>query len=176
MAFLRIEKKKSGDYIRFVRAVRKNGKSTHQNLYSLGKVQDYTSEQLVRMGNKLKEAGVESLPELINTIDNQLEELGRYNYGFYLVYHRIFSYYKLQSVFSRIVKRKKLSFDLGNAVLLMLVIRLNDPVSKLGNFCNQQDYLGIQPVKAPVAQTTCGPQDVPVSSEMFTKLQVWLHA
>ena len=42
MAFVRIEKKKSGDYIRIVRAVRKNGKATNETLYSLGKVQDYT--------------------------------------------------------------------------------------------------------------------------------------
>lgn len=146
MAFIRIEKKKSGDYIRIVRAVRKNGKATHQTLYSLGKVQDYTPEQLSRIGNKLKEAAGE-LTDLIVVPGQQLQELGRYNYGFYLIYHHIMGYYSLPKVFERIAKRKKLSFDLYNAVLLMLIERLHDPVSKRGNYFNQEDYLGIEPVK-----------------------------
>lgn len=147
MAFIRIEKKKSGDYIRIVRTVRKAGKHTHQTLYSLGKVQDYTSEQLARIGKKLLEASGEGLPELITIQGQQLEELGRYNYGFYLVYHRIFCFYGLDKIFERIAKRKKLSFNLSNAIMLMLLERLHDPVSKRGNFFNQDDYLGIAPVK-----------------------------
>lgn len=147
MAFIRIEKKQSGDYIRIVRTVRKEGKHTHRTLYSLGKVQDYTSEQLARIGRKLLEASGEELPELIRIQDQQLEELGRYNYGFYLVYHRIFCYYGLDKVFLRIKKRKNLSFDLSNTVMLMLIERLHDPVSKRGNYFNQDDYLGITAVK-----------------------------
>ena len=146
MAFIRVEKKKSGDYIRIVRTVRKDGKHTHQTLYSLGKVQDYTPEQLSRIGNKLKEAAGE-LSNLISVPSQQLQELGRYNYGFYLVYHHIMGYYSLPRVFKRIAKRKKLSFNLYNAVLLMLIERLHDPFSKRGNYFNQEDYLGIAPVK-----------------------------
>ena len=126
--------------------MRKNGKATHQTLYSLGKVQDYTSEQLSRIGNKLKEAAGE-LSDLISVEGHQLEELGRYNYGFYLVYHHVMGYYSLPKVFERIAKRRKLSFNLYNAVLLMLIERLHDPVSKRGNYFNQEDYLGIAPVK-----------------------------
>jgi len=147
MAFIRIEKKKSGDYIRIVRAVRKNGKSTHQTLYSLGKVQDYTPEQLIRIANKLKQAAGESLPELISIKNQQLEELGRYNYGFYLIYHRILCYYGLDKILHRIERKKKLSFNLTNVVMLMLIERLHDPVSKRGNYFNQEDYLGIDKVK-----------------------------
>ena len=147
MAFIRIEKKKSGDYIRIVRTVRKEGKHTHQTLYSLGKVQDYTAEQLSRIADKLKQAAGEELPELIRIQDQQLEELGRYNYGFYLVYHRIFSYYALPGVFDKIARKHRLSYNLSNAVLLMLIERLHDPVSKRGNYFNQQDYLGLVEVK-----------------------------
>lgn len=147
MAFVRIEKKKSGDYIRIVSSIRKNGKHTHQTLYSLGKVQDYTPEQLSRIADRLKQASGVGLPELISIQVQQLEELGRYNYGFYLVYNRIFIYYDLPRIFDRIGKKHKLSYKLSNAVLLMLVERLHDPVSKLGNYLNQQDYLGIQSVK-----------------------------
>lgn len=147
MAFVRIEKKRSGDYIRIVKAIRKDGKATHQTLYSLGKVQDYTPEQLSRIADKLKEACGHELPELIGIKDQQLEELGRYNYGFYLVYYRIFCYYDLDQLLDRITRRHNLSFSLTNAVMLMLLERLHDPVSKLGNYHNQQDYLGIDPVK-----------------------------
>lgn len=147
MAFIRIEKKKSGDYIRIVRSVRNEGKHTHQTLYSLGKVQDYSSEQLSRIADKLKEAAGVKLPDLIRIQAEQLEELGRYNYGFYLVYSRIFSYYDLPRIFERIAKKHKLSYKLSNAILLMLIERLHDPVSKLGNYFNQQDYLGIAPVQ-----------------------------
>jgi transposase len=147
MAFLRIEKKKSGDYLRIVRSVRIDGKHTHETLYSLGKIQDYTPEQLIRIADKLKQAVGEELPKLIGIQTQQLEELGRYNYGYYLVYNRIFSYYDLPRIFERIGKKHRLSFKLSNAVLLMLIERLHDPVSKLGNYFNQQDYLGIAPVK-----------------------------
>lgn len=147
MAFIRIEKKSSGDYIRIVRTVRKGGKPTHQTLYSLGKVQDYTPDQLARIGKKLLQASGADLSDLIRIPDQELEELGRYNYGFYLVYSRIFKYYGLDQILVRIGKRKKLSYDLSNAVLLMLLERLHDPVSKRGNYFNQQEYLGITPVK-----------------------------
>lgn len=147
MAFIRIEKKTSGDYIRIVRTVRKGGKPTHQTLYSLGKVQDYTSEQLARIGKKLLQASGADLSDLIRIPNQEMAELGRYNYGFYLVYTRVFKHYGLDQVFGRIGKRKKLSYDLSNAVLLMLLERLHDPVSKRGNYFNQQEYLGIAPVK-----------------------------
>lgn len=147
MAFIRIERKKSGDYIRIVRSIRRNGKATHETIYSIGKVQDYTPEQLYRIAEKLKQAAGHQLPDLIQIKGHQLEELGRYNYGFYLVYHRIFCYYGLDVVLTRIEKRHKLSFRLSNAVMLMLLERLHDPVSKRSNYYNQQDYLGIEPVK-----------------------------
>ena len=147
MAFIRIEKKKSGDYIRIVRTVRKDGKHTHQTLYSLGKVQDYTPAQLSRIADKLKQAAGEELPDLIRIQDQQLEELGRYNYGFYLVYYRVFNHYGLPKLLDKIALKRKLSYSLPNAVLLMLIERLHDPVSKRGNFFNQQDYLGLEEVK-----------------------------
>jgi len=44
MAFLRVEKKKSGTYLRIVEGFRQNGKIKHKTLYSLGKVEDYPPE------------------------------------------------------------------------------------------------------------------------------------
>jgi hypothetical protein len=58
MPFLRVEKKKSDNYIRILESYRNDdGKSTHRILYSLGKVEDYTPEQLRSRGIKLYELG-----------------------------------------------------------------------------------------------------------------------
>lgn len=52
MAFLRIEKKKSGSYIRIVQGFRENGKSKSKTLFNLGKVEDYSPKQLISIGQK----------------------------------------------------------------------------------------------------------------------------
>jgi hypothetical protein len=58
MSFLRIEKKRSGSYLRIVESYRNDdGRSTHRILYSLGKVEDYTPEQLRSIGIKMYELG-----------------------------------------------------------------------------------------------------------------------
>ena len=71
MPFLRIEKKPSGTYIRILESYRhSNGRSTHRILYSLGKVEDYTPEQLRSMGAKLYElAGGEAKDLLRGSIE-----------------------------------------------------------------------------------------------------------
>ncbi len=53
MAFLRIEKKKSGTYLRIIQSYKQGGKSKHKTLHSLGKVEDYSPEQLERIASKL---------------------------------------------------------------------------------------------------------------------------
>ena len=66
MAFLRVENKKSGKYLRIVWSYRDDsGKSKQRVLYSLGKVEDYTPEQLKRIGSKLYELGGGSLKDLL---------------------------------------------------------------------------------------------------------------
>ena len=54
MPFLRVEKKSSGTYLRILESYRDSlDKSTHRILYSLEKVEDYTSGQLRRIGTVL---------------------------------------------------------------------------------------------------------------------------
>ncbi len=80
MPFLRVEKKKSGNYLRILESYRNDdGKSTHRILYSLGKIEDYTPEQLRSIGIKLFEFGGGQVKELIQ---GSIEEVGRYNYGY----------------------------------------------------------------------------------------------
>jgi len=145
MAYLKTDKKSGGNYLRIVESYRDDlGVSRKRTLHNLGRVEDYTPEMLQRMGARLYELGGGDLRALLG--DN-IEELGRYNYGFYQIYHKLYQSYGLDGMLGKIARRKKLSYDLSNAVLLMLLERLNDPGSKLCNYSNQTEYLGIEEVE-----------------------------
>jgi len=140
MAFLRIDKKSSGQYLRIVESYRdERGRVLQRTLHHLGKVEDYSPEMLKRIGEKLYELGGGDLRDLVG---EDIEEVGRYNYGFYFVYRKIFRQYGLDRILSRIARRKKLRFNLSDAVMLMLIQRLNLPTSKRENFHLQNEYLG----------------------------------
>ncbi len=144
MAFLRIEKKKSGQYLRIVESYRdEKGVSRHRILYALGKVEDYTPEQLKRIGFKLYELGGGNLKDLLGITT---AEKARFNYGFYQLYSKALHHYCLPRIFKQISAKHKLGFNLQNAVLLMILERLQDPCSKRSSYFNQQEYLGIEAV------------------------------
>lgn len=141
MAYMRIDKKEGEQYIRIVASKRKEGKPRQETVYNLGKVSDYTPVQLKRFGTKFFELGGGDPRELL---EGAIEELGRYNYGYFQLFSRIFSFYKLDKLLARIQSKHKLEINLANAVMLMLLERLSEPSSKRQNFLNQQDYLGIE--------------------------------
>ena len=144
MPFLRAEKKPSGIYLRILESYRNDaGKATHRILYSLGKVNDYTPEQLRAIGIKLFELGGGELKALLQ---GDLEEIGRYNYGYQQIYGKALQHYGLADVFRRIEKKSKVQFSLYDSVFLMLLERLQEPCSKLNNFNNQQEYLNFPEV------------------------------
>lgn len=144
MPFLRIEKKESGTYLRILESYRDtSGRPTHRILYSLGKAEDYTPEQLRSMGIKLFELGGGQVKALLQ---GDLQEIGRYNYGYQQVYGKALQYYGLHDIFRRIEKKSKLQFNLYNSVLLMLLERLQDPCSKRSSFFNQQEYINLPAV------------------------------
>lgn len=143
MAFLRIDKKDGEQYLRIIRSKRNNGKVIKETVYSLGKVSDYTPEQLKRFGGKFYELGGGDPRELL---DGEIEELGRFNYGYYQLFNKVFAYYGLDKLLERIGKKHQLKINLVNAVMLMLLERLHAPCSKLQNFYHQQEYLGISPL------------------------------
>jgi transposase len=143
--FLRIENKPSGQYLRILESYRKpDGKSTHRTLYSIGRVDDYTPEQLRSMGVKLFELGG---GEVNTLLQGEIREKARYNYGYALVYSKVLKYYGLHNLIARIQRGGKIKFDLYNAVLLMLLERLHDPCSKRSNWFHQEEYLGVAPLE-----------------------------
>ncbi len=144
MPFLRIEKKNSGTYLRILESFRNaDGKSTHRILFSLGKAEDYTPEQLRKIGIKLFELGGGEVKALLQ---GELEELGRFNYGYQQIFGKALQHYGLANIFRRIEKKSKLQFSLYNSIFLMLIERLQDPCSKRNSFFNQQEYVDLPTV------------------------------
>ena len=144
MSFLKIERKASGTYLRITESYRDDqGQVRHRIIHSLGKVEDYTPEQLRQIGIRLYELGGGDIKALL---EGNTEEVGRYNYGYYQIYRKAFEYYQLHHLTRRIAKRWKVSFDLDSAVMLMLLERLQEPCSKRSNYTNQLDYAGLEPV------------------------------
>lgn len=144
MPFLKVERKSSGTYLRILESYRNNdGQPTSRVLYSLGKVEDYTPEQLQRMGIRLFELGGGEVKALL---EGSIEELARYNYGYVQVYGKALRHYGLDALFNRLVRKHHLQFNLLNAVELMLLERLCDPCSKRSNWLNQHEYIGLEPV------------------------------
>ena len=144
MSFLKVERKSSGTYLRIIESYRdEQGQVRHRIVHSLGKVEDYTPEQLRQIGIRLYELGGGDIKALL---EGTTEEVGRFNYGYYQIYRKAFEHYGLHDLMRRIAKRWKVSFDLDSAVMLMLLERLQEPCSKRSNYANQLDYAGLEPV------------------------------
>jgi len=144
MAYLRIENKKSGSYLRIVKSYRKKGKVLQKTMFNLGKKEDYSPEQLKRIGEKLYELGGGNIYHLFG---KNIQEVGRYNYGYFQFYSRALGHYGIKQLLDKVSKKNNLSFDLSNSVMLMLLERLHEPSSKRRNYFNQEEYLGIDNVE-----------------------------
>ncbi|MEA3272624.1 MAG: IS1634 family transposase [Patescibacteria group bacterium] len=147
MAFLRAEKKKSGTYLRIIQSYKIDGKSKHKTVHSLGKVEDYSADQLERIAKKLVElAGLS-----INTIfGGSFHELGRYNYGYALVTQSLWNSYNFDKLIKIINNRSKTKFDWQEVLRLMIAERINDPSSKLQTHFNQTEYIGFREEAIPL--------------------------
>lgn len=145
MSFLRVEKKQSGIYLRILESYRdEHGKNKHRILHNLGKIEDYTPAQLKKIGLKFYELGGGELKYLLG--DN-LEEIGRYNYGYQQVYGKALEHFRLGELFRRIQKNSRFEFSLQDTVFLMLIERLQDPCSKLQNYNHQVEYVNLPKVE-----------------------------
>jgi len=139
--FIRIERKSSGSYIRLIESYRnESGKSTNRILYSLGKVEDYTPEQLRRMGIRLYEMGGGEVKALLQ---GHIEELARYNYGYVQLVSKGLQYFGLEGLTLRIKRKSKIEFDILSCLQLMIIERLHDPCSKRSSYFHQEEYYGL---------------------------------
>lgn len=144
MSFVRVEKKPSGSYIRILESYRdESGKVKHRSLHNLGRVEDYSRDQLKRMGMKFYELGGGDVKDLLGVA---MEELSRYNYGYQQIYGSAFAHYGLGELFDRLQRKGRLQFSLRDAVFLMLLERLQEPCSKKQNHANRTEYVNLPEV------------------------------
>ena len=138
MAFLRKENKKGHTYISICESYRdEQGRNQRRILHNLGNISNYTPEALERIGQQLIELVKPSVtPEPI-------KELSRHNYGYPLVVARLLTIYGLDVLMRRFTRGHKLGYNLHEPLMLMLCDRLNDPVSKLGSYHLQHEYIGL---------------------------------
>lgn len=147
MAFLRIEKKKSGTYLRIIQSYKVEGKSKHKTIHSLGKVEDYTADQLERIAKKL----IEVAGGNANTIfGDSFHELGRYNYGYALITRHLWNKYNFSELTKIINNRNKIKFFWQEVLQLMIAERINEPSSKLQSHFNQSEYIGFSDKEIPL--------------------------
>lgn len=140
MAFLKIDKKASGTYLRIVKNYRDDGKVRQLTLYSLGKVEDYNKEQLERMAKKLMALAGRSLEGLTG---DHFKELNRYNYGYAIIIQALWKVFDLGDLKRKINNRSRVKFSWEDALRVMIAERINDPCSKLQNNLNQSEYFGL---------------------------------
>ncbi len=147
MAFLRVEKKKSGTYLRIIQSFKFGGKSKHKTIHSLGKVEDYTVDQLERIAKKL----IEVAGGNVNTIfGGSFHELGRYNYGYALITRYLWNKYNFSELAKIINNRNKIKFSWQEVLQLMIAERINEPSSKLQSHFNQSEYIGFSDKEIPL--------------------------
>ena len=139
MAFLRKENKKGKTYLSICESYRdESGKPQRRVLRHLGCLSDFTEEALERIGRQLVDLAKGPIEEPDN-----LCELSRHNYGFPTVLYQLLCRYDLDVLLGRLTRKHKLGFSLLQNVLLMLCDRFNDPISKLGSYNLQNDYIGL---------------------------------
>jgi len=74
---------------------------------------------------------------------NSIEEQERQIWGSVRVYRKIWDKLGLTQLVKRLLKGRRIKFDLFSAVFLMLLDRLGDPKSKLKSYQEQEGYYGI---------------------------------
>lgn len=140
MAYLKIDKKKSGNYLRIIESTRQGKKVVKRDLFSLGKIEDFKPGELASIGKKLLQLSGYSNQQIQ---DFQLmHNVGHYNYGYQIVIKCMMNMLGIEKFFEKKLTQVKVQYDFLTVLLLMLCERLQEPGSKLGNYSRKDDYYG----------------------------------
>ncbi len=125
--------------MRIVESFRKDGKPMNRTLYSMGKVEDYSSGQLEKIAKKLLEAAGLKLEDILG---KSIHETKRLNYGYALVIKKLWRLFDMDKLTRILSSKTKTKFDWINVLQLMIAERINEPSSKRQNYFHASEYLG----------------------------------
>ncbi len=140
--FVRIIKSKGFEYLNIVESYRKEGKSRHRNVASLGRLDKLeNSDQLVKIAQALLKYCKQN-----NTIFDvsTAEEKARKNWGAVGVWRHLWDKFELDRMFAKLLESRKTEFDFFSAVFLMVMDRLVEPKSKKKTYEEREKYHGIE--------------------------------
>ncbi len=139
--FARVITSKGKEYLNIIENYRDGKKVKQRVVANLGRVDKLDIDSIENLAEKLLKI-VESKKRLTNSIEPQIEELDRYNYG-YVVYRNIWRRFKLDDILDKLVEDKNIKYDFKSVIFSMVVDRLLKPKSKLALFNNKGDYFNI---------------------------------
>ena len=134
--FLKITKNKSGSYARIVESYRdKHGKPKHKTISNIGNIKNFGKDKIIELADSLLKFAQVNRKETLNS----LEELGRYNYGYSIIFDKILSEIGLKKILLAIDKNGQTT--IYKTFLLMLMERFRNPSSKRENYINQTKHI-----------------------------------
>ena len=139
--FARVITSKGKEYLNIIENYRDGKKVKQRVVANLGRVDKLNINSIENLAEKLLKI-VESKKRLTNSIEPQIEELDRYNYG-YVVYRNIWNRFKLDDILDKLVEDKNITYDFKSVIFSMVIDRLLKPKSKLALFNNKEDYFNI---------------------------------
>jgi transposase len=140
--FIRVTKSKNHEYVKVVENYREDGKVKQKVIANLGKLEDISQREAENIASKLLLLAKSKKSVTQNELLPNLEELGRYNYG-YVVYRKLWNRFKLDEILDKLVEGREIEYDFKSVIFSMVVDRLLKPKSKLALFNNKDDYFNL---------------------------------
>ena len=137
--FLREIQSKGKTYLAIVESYYKDKCRKHRLIASLGCVDNYSdNDQLSKIAISLLKYCKNNKTHYDITT---LQEKNRRIWGIPVVIRRIWNIFKFDELFEEILDKRKIKYDVYNAVFLMLLDRISDPKSKLKSYEKQDRYI-----------------------------------
>ncbi len=140
--FIKITKAKTNHYVQLVRSYRKDGRTKHEVILNLGRLEQIENNpSFQRLAKRLAE--ISKAKNLADIKDCSEAEI--VNWG-YLVYQKIWKEYNLDELLLHLTRNRKIQFSLSNASFLMVVQHLLQPKSKLATYTYQDQFVNLPKV------------------------------
>jgi len=146
--FIKITKAKNYEYIKLIEAYWENGRSNQRVLYNFGRADLIRNdESFLRIVKRLCEVVNVPVKESGSEVDpfKGCSETTLYNYG-YLAYLNLWKKLGIEGCMEETQCGSKLTYSLSEAVFLMALQHLLEPMSKLSTYGHQNRYFHMKEI------------------------------